>query len=142
MDPRTHRLDAVRFLALATLVAAGCEDSPNRSRTIPIVVPLQLHWSGRQEGLPYTGGPANFEAAAALRVVWDFRLEGYTNDGRRPLYTAAFSNQDHIFFSWNMQSTGGNPDFAPGDSCVATVSFPQMDPADADKAHFTFVIGP
>jgi hypothetical protein len=141
MERRPHRLDAILLVALAALAAVSCEDSPNGSRYVPIVIPLRLLWSGQQAGLPYTGGTAEFEAAATLRVVWDFRLEGYTTDGRRPLYTASFSNQDHIRFSWNMQSTGGNPDFAPGDSCVATVSFRQMDPADADKALFTFVIG-
>jgi hypothetical protein len=140
MERRKHRLDAMLLLALAALGAAGCEDSPNRSPYVSIVVPLQLHWNGQQQGVPYTGGPATFEAAAALRVVWDFRLEGFTDDGRRPVYAATFFNQDYLSFSWNLQSTGGNPDFAPGDSCVATVSFPQMDPADADKAQFTFVI--
>lgn len=141
MERRLHRLDALGLLALAALVAVGCEDSPTRSRYVAIVVPLQLHWSGQEQGLPYSGGAASFEAAAALRVNWEFRLEGYTNDGRRPVYATSFSNQDHISFSWNLQSTGGNPDFAPGDSCVATVTFRQMDPADADKALFTFVIG-
>jgi hypothetical protein len=142
MSTRTHRLDR-RLLPLVLLLGLACEDSPtNRARYISIVEPLRMQWPGQDHGTPYDGGSAVFEASSALRVVWSFRIEGFTTDGRSPRYIQTFENQDRIAFTWQGRSNSGFGDFAAGDSCVATVSFKQLDPAEADRARVVFRIGP
>jgi hypothetical protein len=142
MSTRTHRLDR-HLLPLLLLCGLACEDSPSSSvRYIAIVEPLRMQWPDQDQGVPYDGGTAVFEASSALRVVWSFRIEGFTTDGRQPLYKQTFENQDRIAFTWNGQGNFGPDAFAAGDSCVASVGFKQLDPAQADLARFIFRIGP
>jgi len=142
MKRRTHRLDVRRFLPLLLLVGLACEDSPTgTARYISILEPLRMSWPGQDQGAPYDGSTAVFEARAALRVVWSFSIEGFTTDGRKPRYTLAFDNQDRIAFTWTGESTSIH-DFAAGDSCVAKVTFKQMDPAQIESARVIFRIGP
>jgi hypothetical protein len=143
MSTRAHRLDRRLLLPLLLLLGVACEDSPSgTARYIAILEPLRMQWPDQDQGAPYDGGTAVFEASTALRVVWSFRIEGFTTDGRRPLYKQTFENQDRIAFTWNGQGNFGPDAFGAGDSCVASVSFKQMDPAQSDLARFVFRIGP
>jgi len=143
MSTRTHRLDHRRLLPLVLLLGLACEDSPTTSsRYIAIVEPLRMQWPDRDHGVPYDGGTAVFEASSALRVVWSFRIEGFTTDGRAPLYKQTFENQDRIAFTWNGQGNFGSDAFGAGDSCVASVTYKQLDPAQTDLARVVFKIGP
>jgi len=101
-----------------------------------------MTWSGSSSGVPYTGGRAAFAASSELRVIWSFRIEAAARpaDGSRPRYVQQFDNQDHIQFSWDGHNNVGIHDFAPGDSCVATVIYRQLDPQDADNAKVVFKI--
>jgi len=138
-----HRLDRTRIFAVFLLLAVACEDEPTgTTRTIRLVEPLTMTWSGSSSGVPYTGGRAAFAASSELRVVWSFRIEAAARpaDGSRPRYVQQFDNQDHIQFSWDGHNNVGIHDFAPGDSCVATVTYRQLDPQDADNAKVVFKI--
>jgi hypothetical protein len=103
-----------------------------------------MTWNGQSSGVPYGGGRAVFAASAGLRVVWSFRIEAAPrpNDPGRPRYVQQFDNQDHIQFSWDGHNNVGLDDFAIGDSCIATVTFRQLDPRDAESARVTFEIMP
>jgi hypothetical protein len=139
-----HRLSRAATALLLVLLGA-CEDdsvTPG-TRTITMVQPLTMDWSFKNEGAPYSGGTATFQAEASLRVAWRFRIEGHPvpPDGRNPRYVQSFPSQESILFSWHGHSNTGTDDFAFGDSCVATVSFPRLDPAEEERARYIFVIG-
>lgn len=138
------RLDrCLAFLPLLGLLLAACDDAATSpARHVRLLQPLLMTWSGQPSGVPYDGGNAVFTATAALRVVWSFRIEATSRPAgqARPRYVQQFDNQDHIQFLWNGHNNVGVEDFAPGDSCVATVTFRQLDPADAEQARYDFTI--
>jgi hypothetical protein len=143
MERMRRRLDLCFVcLALGFLALVGCDDpTPAGTRYISFVEPLQMNWAWKDQGAPYSGGDATFSAQTALRVVWRFRIDGYPRlpDGRHPRYVQTFQNQDRIAFTWHGNASGSDP-FAPGDSCVATVQFNQLDPAETDRSRFVFLI--
>lgn len=140
-----RRLDRRLWLAAALVLLGACEDESVTSgtRTIHLVQPLTMDWSFKNEGAPYSGGQATFQAEAELRVGWSFRIDGYPvpPDGRHPRYVQSFPSQERIVFSWHGHSNTGLEDFAFGDSCIATVRFTRLDPEEADRARVIFVIG-
>lgn len=126
-------------LLAASLLLAGCEDDPaDAFRTIPLVEPLQMTWPGRTGNSPYPGGPAVFQARAALRVDWKFRIEGHPSGA---VFKREVAGQDLVNFSWDGHNNFGLADFARGDSCVARVDYARLDPADAEHARVVFRIG-
>jgi hypothetical protein len=141
---RERRLDIVIMAAcLGLVLAPACDETPSGSaRTVRLVQPLTMSWNGSSSGVPYDGGPAVFSATAALRVIWSFRIEAVSRPAgeSHPRYVQEFSNQEHIQFLWDGHNNAGVVDFAPGDSCVATVHFANLDPADADNARVGFRI--
>lgn len=123
----------------AWLVVSGCADDPTGSaRSIRLIEPLQMTWPGRTGDSPYPGGPAVFQARSALRVNWKFRIDGYPSGA---VFKREVASQDFVNFTWDGHNNFGLGDFARGDSCVATVSFVQLDPGDAENARIVFRIG-
>lgn len=148
---RSRVVTAVGVCGLA-LTLLACEDTQTSvSNGLLLPVPLTLDWNGKDLGAPFDSR-GTFQARANLRAIWRFRLEAkpadpddprwHGQDGP-PLYTTEFSSQDRILFSW--RTTDVNPGrypFARGDTCTARVTLqPELDPAEADKAVYTFVIG-
>jgi hypothetical protein len=134
MKLRIPRLDSWRIaLPLAVLLVPACNDTTTRPvRTIAITSPLQ--WSP-------TGSNGTFSATAALRVNWVFRLERIAgpSETRLPLYKFQLDAQEHIQFTWDGRSNFGTDDFAVGDSCLATVTYPQLSDADKPRARVRFL---
>jgi hypothetical protein len=143
MEPVIDRRNRMRWvLPLLCLLAGACDDSPTGgSRTIRLLQPLTMTWPGQDSGVPYSGGYAEFRARSELRVVWHFRIDVVPRPpDRRPAYVTQFDNQDRIFFTWSGIANSGSGEFAPGDSCVAQVTYSQLDPEDAERARFVFTI--
>jgi hypothetical protein len=118
-----HVVRIVLSFALAA-VLAGCEDDQTPSSPyIALTQPLTLTW---------IGPVARFEAAAALRVDWTVLIENVPEDPNaiRARHRSTFTAQEMILFSWDQHSNTSGPEFSPGDSCVATASYPQLDPAE------------
>ncbi len=133
MKLRIPRLESWRILLLfAALLVSACNDTATRPvRTIAITSPLQ--WTP-------TGSNGTFAATAALRVNWVFRLELVApTDTRAPVFSAQFTAQEHMLFTWDGRSNSGFGDFAIGDSCRARVEFPQLAPADRPRAEVRFL---
>jgi len=132
MSLRTTCLESLRRAALlAVLLVTACEDDTSRPpRSIALTQELR-----------YDPVNASFTAYAALRVNWTFVIERATvapSDNRRPRYKQEIGPQEFLFIGWGRIANGGFGDFAPGDSCVATVSYPQLAPADAERARVGF----
>lgn len=132
MSLRTTCLDSLRRAALlAVLLVPACEEDTSRPpRSIALTQELQYD-------------PVNtiFTATAALRVNWTFLIERAgvdPADNRRPRYKQEIGPQESIFIRWDRTKNGGFGDFAPSDSCTATVSYPQLAPADAERARVGF----
>jgi hypothetical protein len=123
---RTRLEHCVRIvLPLASAaVLAGCEEDQTPSAPyVPLTQPLTLAWIGPS---------ARFEAAAALRVDWTVVIESVPVPPNtiRARHRSSFAAQEMILFTWDQHANTGTVDFSPGDSCVATVSYPQLDPAE------------
>ncbi len=166
MRPRSQGASTVpsalfrfRSWAVAAVGACGlslsllaCEDTQtNVANGLLLPSPLTLDWNGKELGAPFDSR-GTFQARANLRARWRFRLEAkpanpddprwHGQDGP-PLFSTEFSSQDRILFTW--RTTDVNPNrypFARGDTCTARITLePTLDPAEAPKAVFTFVIG-
>lgn len=132
MSLRTTCLESLRRAALAAvLLVPACEDNTSRPpRSIELTQELQ-----------YDPVNASFTAMAALRVNWTFVIERAgvdPADTRRPRYKQEIGPQELLFIGWGRTANGGFGDFSPSDSCVATVSYPQMAPADEARARVGF----
>ena len=123
------RLESGRFGATILLaIVANCQENTSRPpRTVAITQPLRTAQMGTR---------VDFTAQAALRVTWTFVIRRVPEgtDRRDPVFSQTIGPQEDLFIRWEGTHNSGIDDFAPGDSCTATVSFPQMAPADADKA--------
>lgn len=120
---RLHtRLDRAGLLA-ATLLLAGCdhESSTNVRRYVALVHPLSLTFQGPTIGI---------SAEADLRVDWTVLIESVPSDPGMPpaRHRRTFDDQTLIAFAWDRTHNVGVVNFTPGDSCVASVSYPQLDP--------------
>ena len=152
MASSRRRAWVVAVVACGAVFLLACEDTQtNIPNGLLLPVPLTLEWSGKELGAPFENDGI-FRARANLRARWSFRLEAKpaSPDDPRwhgqmdpPLYTTEFSSQDRIQFSWNTTIVNGyRYSFARGDTCTASVTLePALDPAEATKAVFTFVIG-
>lgn len=126
---RYTRLEPLRTLTAALLVAAcvttGCEDEEVTAdrRYIALVDPLAL--------TPGTGGTIVVTAEAELRVDWTVVIESVpTEAGATPArHRRRFDDQTQVAFAWDRTHNTGVAEFSGGDSCVARISYPQLDPA-------------
>lgn len=131
-----------RAAALQALVAAAlgaCDDPAvvTQTRSVRLVEPLTMSWTGSQAGALYPlGETAIFRATAELRVAWSFRIEAPSGAH----YSTSMPLQEHIEFTWRGQAAAGSPAFASGDSCTASVHFGAIDPQDATAARLGFVV--
>jgi len=152
MASSRRRAWVVAVIACGAISLLACDDNTqtNVSNGLLLPVPLTLEWAGKELGVGF-GNEGTFLARANLRARWRFRLEAKPADpddprwhGQMdpPLYTTEFSSQDRIQFSWNTSVVNGyRYGFARGDTCTASVTLePALDPAEASKAVFTFVI--
>jgi len=122
MRPLGNRLDRCIAVALAA-IGLACEDEPvTPRRYIPLVQPLTLSFQGATIAV---------SAAAELRVDWTVRIESVPGDSTATpaRHRRTFDDQTLIAFAWDRSHNVGVVAFAPGDSCVASVSYPQLDPA-------------
>jgi len=132
MSLRTACLESLRRAALlAVLCVPACEEDTARPP----------HSIGLTQELRYDSVNASFTAAAALRVNWTFIIERAVvdpGDNRRPRYKQDIGPQDFLFIGWHREANVGVDQFEPRDSCVATVSYPHLPPADAERARVGF----
>jgi hypothetical protein len=122
--PRLDRARAASTALACAFALAGCdESSPTNRRYIPLTRPVAITWT--------TSG-AVVSAAAALRVDWTVRIENVPADTTviTARHVSSYDDQEMIAFSWDRHNNVGLVDFAPGDSCVVRVSYPQLDPAE------------
>ena len=126
---------------LLALVLLACEDRATGpvDRSIRLVQPLTVSWNGRDSGSPYRqGSTARFSASTQLRVVWRFRIEGSPSGA---VYWNEIGPQDFFLATWDGHAnTYGSPDFAMGDSCIATVRYDLLPESDMAGAQVGFVI--
>jgi hypothetical protein len=150
-----HPAFGVRLLGVLVVMTAAlcaCDDTSSpASQGLLLEQPLTLGWAGKDSGVPFESRGV-WSARANLRARWKFRLEARPADPDDPrwhgsldppVYSTEFSSQDQILFSWDTGMVNANRyAFSRGDTCTAQVTLePALDPGEAVKAVFTFVIG-